>query len=341
MRKLLTMIMAMVLMTGMMAVFAEDSAYTASVSGGALHLRKEADKKSGSLGRYRSGTVVVLLADGDEFVKVKTPDGKTGYMMKEFLEIKNGLPPKEVVTPTPAPTPDMTRQNALERGIDPNKPMIALTFDDGPMPESERVLNALAQYDAKATFFILGKNIEGNEAVLRRMVEEGHQVGAHSWSHPNLTKISQSAVMSQMTRTMDKVKEITGYDITMMRPPYGALHRISRRPMIELNLPVILWSIDSLDWKTRNAGSTVREILNQAQNGAIVLCHDVWDSTGAAMETLIPQLMEKGYQLVTVAEMMSFRSEPLKPGNEYGFLDVKKIEPGITLPVSTVTPKPQ
>ena len=341
MRKLFTMMMVLVMMTGIIAVFAEDSNLTASVSGGALHLRKEADKKSASLGRYRSGTVVVLLTDGDEFIKVRTPDGKTGYMMKEFLEIKNGLPPKEEATPTPAPKPNMTRQNALERGIDPNKPMIALTFDDGPMPESERVLNALAKYDAKATFFILGKNIAGNEAILKRIVEEGHQVGAHSWSHPNFTKISQSSVMSQMTRTMDKVKEITGYDITMMRPPYGALHRISRRAMVDLNLPVILWSIDSLDWKTRSADNTIKEILAQAKNGSIVLCHDIWNSTGAAMETLIPQLIERGYQLVTVEEMMSFRREPLKPGYEYGFLDINKIEPGITPLVSVVTPKPE
>lgn len=341
MKRLFAVFLAAVLLIPAVLILAEEAAFTGVVSGGALHLRKEANQKSASLGRYRSGTEVILLADGDEFVKVQTPDGLKGYMMKEFLEIKNGLPPREVVTPTPAPTPDPARQQALERGIDPNKPMIALTFDDGPMPESEKVLDALQKYGARATFFILGKNIAGNEAVLKRMVEEGHQVGAHSWSHPNFTEISQSAVMSQMTRTMGKVKEITGYDITMMRPPYGALHRISRRPMIELGLPVILWSIDSLDWKTRSASNTVNQILSQAKNGAIVLCHDVWESTGAAMDSLIPQLMEKGYQFVTVAEMMSFRNEPLKPGNEYGFLDIGKIEPGLTPAQPETTPGPQ
>ncbi len=341
MKRLVSLFLAAVMLLSILPIMAEEGPFTAKVAGGALHLRKEADKKAASLGRYRSGTEVTLLADAGEFVKVKTPDGKTGYMMKEFLDIKDGLPPLEVVTPTPAPTPDLTRQHALERGIDPNKPMIALTFDDGPMPESERVLNALQQNGARATFFILGKNIEGNEKVLKRMVDEGHQVGAHSWSHPNFTEISQSAVLSQMTRTMNKVKEITGYDITMMRPPYGALHRISRRPMVELGLPVILWSIDSLDWKTRSASKTVNEIVSQAKNGAIVLCHDVWESTGAAMETLLPQLMEKGYQFVTVAEMMSFRNEPLKPGNEYGHLDIAKIVPGLTPIPVVVTPKPE
>ncbi len=341
MKRLLWILLAAALLVSMMSLASAQETYTAVVSGGALHLRKTADKKADSLGRYKSGTQVTLLSDAGEFIKVTTPDGKTGYMMKEFLDIKNGLPPLEVVTPTPAPTPDLTRQQALERGIDPSKPMLALTFDDGPMPESERVLNALAQYGARATFFVLGKNIAGNEAVLKRMVDEGHQVGAHSWSHPNFTKISQSAVQSQMERTINKVAEITGYQIHMMRPPYGALHRISRRPMIDLGLPVILWSVDSLDWKTRSASSTVNEILSQAKNGAIVLCHDVWESTGAAMETLLPALIDKGYQLVTVEEMMSFRKEPLKPGNEYGFLDIGKIEPGITPLITTVTPKPQ
>jgi peptidoglycan/xylan/chitin deacetylase (PgdA/CDA1 family) len=280
-----------------------------------------------------------VLADGEIFCRVRTPDGREGYMMKEYLEFENGLPPREVITPSPAPTPDLTRQNALARGVDPNKPMLALTFDDGPHPDSLLVVEALEAHGARGTFFVLGKNIQGNEEVLRRIAQGGHQIGAHTWSHPNLREISQSAVRSQITRTMDKIQEVTGQTVTMLRPPYGALNRLSRRTVTELGLPVILWSVDSLDWKTRSASKTIDTILSQAQNGAIILCHDVWDSTGRAMQTLVPALIEKGYQLVTVAEMMSFRNEPLKPGWEYSFLDTAKIEPGLT-PMPQHTPAP-
>ncbi len=318
---------------------AEDVSYTALVRGGALHLRAKPDKGSLSLGRYPSGTRVRVLADGDVFCRVRTDEGNEGYMMKEFLSFENGLPPMEIVTPAPEPTPDPTRLRALERGVDPNRPMIALTFDDGPQPQTLKVLEILEKYGARATFFILGKNIKGNEEILKRASEGGHQLGAHSWSHPNLNEISESAVRSQMTRTMDRIFEITGQQVVMMRPPYGTSNRLSRRPLTDLGLPLILWSVDSLDWKTRSASKTVSTILDGAVNGAIILCHDVWEETGAAMETVIPKLIQRGYQLVTVAEMMAFRAEPLRPGWEYSFLDVNKIQPGIT-PLPHTTPAP-
>lgn len=314
--------------------------YTAKVSGGALHLREKPDQSASSLGRYRSGTQVEVLADGETFVRVKTPDGLEGYMMKEYLSFNNGLPPMEVITPSPAPNQDPTRQHALARGIDPNKPMLALTFDDGPMPESLAVLAALNKYDAKGTFFILGKNIAGNEEILQQIANSGHQLAAHSWSHPNFTNISQSAVRSQTQRTMDKVLELTGQTVTMMRPPFGASNRLSRRPLADMGLPLILWSVDSLDWKTRSASKTAQAIREGAANGAIILCHDVWASTGQALEMVLPELIERGFQLVTVAEMMSFRQEPLNPGWEYSYLDVSKIEPDITPQPVNPSPAP-
>ena len=326
----------MLVLSALPALANED--YPAKVVKGPLHLRAKPDKSARSLGRYKKGTVVYALADGEEYCRVKTKDGKEGYMMKEFLAFEQGLPPMEA--PEPEPTPDPTRENALARGIDPNKPMIALTFDDGPQPDSLIVLEALNAHGAKGTFFVLGRNIAGNEAVLKKIAESGHQIASHSWSHPNFRDISDSAVRSQMERSMEKILEVTGQAVTMMRPPYGATDRNSRRPLAQLNLPIILWSIDSLDWKTRSASATVNTILNQAHNGAIVLCHDVWNTTGEAMKEVVPRLMERGFQLVTVAEMMSFRKEPLKPGWEYKHLDPKNID-GEIQPLHQSTPEPE
>lgn len=317
------------------ALASED--YPARVAKGPLHLRKRPEKSAPSLGRYKGGTVVYVQADGEVFCRVVTQDGKEGYMMKEYLTFEKGLPPMEAL---PTPTPDLTREQALARGIDPNKPMIALTFDDGPQPDSLIVLEALNAHGVKGTFFVLGKNIAGNEDVLRKIAEGGHQIASHSWSHPNFREISESAVLSQMERSMEKIQEVTGQQVTMMRPPYGATNRTSRRPLVQLDLPIILWSIDSLDWKTRSTSATVNTIVSQATNGAIVLCHDVWNTTGEAMKEVVPALIAKGFQLVTVAEMMSFRKDPIKPGWEYSHLDPKNIETDLT-PAPQSTPEPE
>lgn len=313
--------------------------YIALVKGGALHLRERADILSPSLGRYPSGTQVEIRNNGEEFCQVKTPDGKEGHMMKAFLTFKNGLPPLEAAVPTPLPTPDLTRQKALDRGIDPGKPLLALTFDDGPQPETLKVLDSLEKYGARGTFFVLGRNIAGNEEILKRMAEAGHQIGSHSWSHSNFTLLSESAVRSEMTRTMDKILEVTGQKVTMMRPPYGATNRLSRRPLAELNLPIILWSVDSLDWQTRSTSKTISVIRSKATNGAIILCHDIWVSTAKALDKVIPDLIAAGYQLVTVEEMMSFRKQPLNPGWEYSHLDPEKIEIGL-IPMPPMETKP-
>ncbi|HSK67706.1 MAG TPA: polysaccharide deacetylase family protein [Candidatus Limnocylindria bacterium] len=308
---------------------ADAASCAAVINGGQLHLRAKPEKDAPSLGRYPSGTRLTVLYDGDTFCRVRTPDGKEGYMMKEFLSFEGALPGAEPPAPTPAP--DLSRRQALARGIDPDKPMLALTFDDGPQPESLRVLNALNAHGARATFFILGRNIEGNEYVLAKIAEGGHELATHSWSHPNLTEISESAVRSQMTRTMDKILEVTGQQVRLMRPPYGAADRLSRRVLADLGLPVILWGVDSLDWKTRSARATAKTILKEARDGAIILCHDIWASTGEAMEAVVPELIRRGFQLVTVSEMMSFRDEPLRPGWEYSHFDRARLDPGLAL----------
>lgn len=330
--RILSLFLALVMLLGPAApvrLFAEGE-FTATVTGGALRLRQKPDDHSRVLGRYKSGTEVVLLADGERYCRVRTPDRKEGYMMKSFLDIKNGLPPMEEAGGAPEPAGlaaalAQVQKDALARGIDPARPMLALTFDDGPSPVTPEILDALKANGARATFFILGRNIAGHEATLRRTAEEGHELANHSWSHPHLTDISDSAVRGQMTRTSDKIEEITGKRPIMMRPPFGSTNRLSRRVLVELDLPVILWAIDTLDWKTKSASKTASAILKGAGNGAIILCHDTWPSTARALETALPQLIAKGYQLVTVSEMMSFREEPIKAGWEYSHLDPKKI----------------
>ncbi len=330
--RVLSLALALIIISGLImpVALAQAGEFTATVTGGALRLRQKPDDNAKVLGRYKSGTVVTALADGERYCRVRTPDGKEGYMMKEFLTFTGGLPPMEDPAALPEPAGlaaslAKVREAALARGVDPTKPMLALTFDDGPSPVTPEILDTLKAHGARATFFILGKNIAGQEAILKRTAEEGHELANHSWSHPHLTKISDSAVRSQITRTSDKIQEVTGQTVITMRPPFGALNRLSRRVIADMDLPVILWGIDTLDWKTKSASKTVSAMMQGAGNGVIILCHDTWPSTAKAMETAVPQLVAKGFQLVTVSEMMSFREEPIKAGWEYSHLDPKKI----------------
>ena len=217
--------------------------------------------------------------------------------------------------------------NSKIRKIDPSKPMIALTFDDGPSEHTLRILRALAKYDARATFCVQGYNVETYPEIVKMAVAYGNEIASHTWSHPNLTEISASRVRSQLTRTNDIVAQVAdGYRIKVLRPPYGDTNKTVRNICAEMDMIIAHWQIDTLDWEHRNANKTYKNIVNQAKPGAIVLCHDIYENTAIAAEKAIPELIEKGYQLVTVSELMSFHKDGAKPGTVYSHLDPKNIK---------------
>ncbi len=156
-----------------------------------------------------------------------------------------------------------------------NKKVVALTFDDGPNPTTTtQALDTLAKYGVKATFFVLGKNIAGNENLLKRMKSEseGHVVGNHSWSHPVLSQLSLEDAKKQITDTEDLLTQVLGSSSKLMRPPYGAITDDIRN---SLDLSFIMWDVDSLDWKSKNETAILTEIQRQVRNGSIVLMHDI------------------------------------------------------------------
>ncbi|NLW20382.1 MAG: polysaccharide deacetylase family protein [Clostridiales bacterium] len=334
-KKLFALMLCALLMLSPTALGEADGpALSGTVAKGPLHLRARPDIKANSLGRYATGEPVELLAQSGDFLKVRTGDGREGYMMTKFLNTPDGLPPLKEHELPGAPVDlvallQQTRAAALARGINPQQPMLALTFDDGPQPETLETLAALSNHGARATFFILGKNIAGHEDILRQVAEDGHELAVHAWHHSDFTKISQSAVGRQISRTQDKILELTGQQASLVRPPYGAINRLVRQPITGLGLPIILWNVDSLDWKTRSASSTASTLLQKAAPGAIVLMHDVWKSTAQALETALPKLMAQGYQLVTVSELMSFRAEALVAGREYSHLAADSMDPAL------------
>lgn len=201
-----------------------------------------------------------------------------------------------------------------ENKIDPSRPVIALTFDDGPGDRTGELLDQLEKYDAKATFFMLGQKVSSYPDEIKKMKEIGCELGNHSYDHPNLAKLGADGVKKQIGDTNSKIQAIVGEGASVMRPPYGA---ISATLKANAGMPLILWNIDTLDWKTRNAKATVDMVMENAKDGDIILMHDIHtESVDAAIE-LIPKLMEKGYQLVTVSELAAYKNVTLENGEKY------------------------
>lgn len=211
------------------------------------------------------------------------------------------------------------RDKIAIKAIDPDKPMVALTFDDGPYPKtSNRILDCLEKYDVTATFFELGQNVANYPEVIKREAQLGMEIGSHSWSHPNLKKLSAKKVKAQVDKTNRALEKACGQPAAVFRPPYGnsckALEKYAQAP-------IVLWSVDTLDWKSRKAKS-VMKVMKGIKNldGRVVLMHSIYDSTAEAVEKMVPWLLKKGYQLVSVSELLEYRyNETPKNGKLYGY----------------------
>jgi peptidoglycan/xylan/chitin deacetylase (PgdA/CDA1 family) len=193
------------------------------------------------------------------------------------------------------------------------KPMIALTFDDGPGPYTKRLVKALDKYHAKATFFVVGSRIEDNKKVLKYTARHGHQIGNHTWNHPKLTLYGSQTIFNQLDRTNRKIKQVTGEYPHVMRPPYGSYNDMVRQ---QAKMPVILWNVDTLDWKHRNPKMTQQYIWNGAKSGAIILMHDIHEPTVKAVEQILPKLTKK-YRLVTLDKLAKAKKKKLQKGKIY------------------------
>lgn len=198
--------------------------------------------------------------------------------------------------------------------IDPDKPMVALTFDDGPGKRTSELLDMLEEYSAHATFFVLGTNVERYPDEIKKMQEIGCEVGNHSYSHEDLSKLKKKGLKKQVNKTNELIKDITGYGVLLVRPPYGAISETMKKQMEQ---PMILWNIDTLDWKTRDAKKTIEAVMTDVKDGDIILMHDIHSETIDAAMKLIPKLQEEGYQLVTVSEMAAAKGINLEAGEKY------------------------
>lgn len=210
-------------------------------------------------------------------------------------------PPKTPATPKPAPKPTPTQPAA---GPDCDKlKCIALTYDDGPFPDTSRLTEVMRQEKVRATFFMLGQNVVRYPQTVKDVVATGSELANHSWNHASLPGLGTDAMRSQLRRTNQAIKEVAGIEVTLMRPPYGATNQRLDDVCRELGLAEIYWNVDTLDWKYSDSDRLIDYVLGHAARDKVVLMHDIHGSTVDASQAIFRGLKKRGYTLVTVTEL--------------------------------------
>ena len=202
----------------------------------------------------------------------------------------------------------------IRTDLDASKPMVAFTFDDGPnKPTTNRILKVLEKNKCSATFFIVADRTKSkdNANCIKRMVKNGFQLGNHTYDHSHY---GSDVTIQDITKCADQLNKICGYGPTAFRPTGGYMSKVIKK---NCAAPIILWSIDTEDWKSRNADKIYHKILNEVKDGGIVLLHDIYPSTAEAIEHVIPKLIKNGYQVVNVAELAYYKGKNLENGKIY------------------------
>lgn len=194
---------------------------------------------------------------------------------------------------------------------------IALTFDDGPSEHTTRILNSLQLNGGRVSFFVMGNRVEEYRSKIFRATQMGSEVICHAWTHEHLIELPKKDIRRQIFNTKKAIAAVTGTVIPLFRPPYGEYDEKVEKVAKRFGLSMVCWSLDSKDYESRDADKIYTTIMNQAQDGDIVLCHDIYDTTAEAMSRVIPDLEARGFELVTVTELLRAKFGTLEPGKMY------------------------
>lgn len=207
------------------------------------------------------------------------------------------------------------KQGSVAAGAESGKKYIALTFDDGPYtPVTNKILDVLADNNAKATFFIVGNRAELYPESVKRAYQMGCEIGNHTYSHADLCSKSHATIQKELRMCSHVIYNITGAGEKLFRPTGGKNDSTLR---CDAHMPLILWSVDTMDWSHQNSKKTVKHVLDNVCDGSIILMHDLIPSTADACRELVPELKKRGYELVTVSELMEINGITMTPGEKY------------------------
>lgn len=220
---------------------------------------------------------------------------KQTNIAKVTLEINNPAYYKETKTKE-----IKKKKSASVKIIDPKKPVVALTFDDGPSKYTEEIINILKSYNVNATFFILGNKVDAYQDTLRKSIENQNELGNHSYNHKWLSKLSVGDLTYQMDKTQEIIKEKLNYTPKYLRPTYGS---VTNRIRKNTNLEIVLWTVDTKDWKYHDTNKIIEQATTNIKDEDIILMHDIFDRTRDSLKTIIPKLLDQGFQFVTISEL--------------------------------------
>lgn len=204
----------------------------------------------------------------------------------------------------------------INRKIDKSKRMIALTFDDGPNYNTSKIIDVLNKYDIKATFFVLGSRAINNKDILKKMADSGMEIGNHTYNHLLLTKYDENKIRSEIEDTSEVIYSATKKKPKLLRPSYGSVNNKIKKVA---NMPIIIWDIDTLDWKYHNSKRITSRVVNKVRDGDIILMHDIYSASLNALSNIIPILQDNGYEFVTIDELFYYKGISLENGKVYGY----------------------
>ena len=204
----------------------------------------------------------------------------------------------------------------INRKIDKSKKMIALTFDDGPNYNTSKVIDVLNKYDIRATFFVLGSRAINNKNILKKMADSGMEIGNHTYNHLLLTKYDENKIRSEIEDTSEVIYSATKKRPKLLRPSYGSVNNKIKKVA---NMPIIIWDIDTLDWKYHNSKRITSRVVNKVRDGDIILMHDIYSASLNALSNIIPILQDNGYEFVTIDELFYYKGISLENSKVYGY----------------------
>ena len=279
--------------------------------------REQGDSRS--IGIMMSATVVlgiVIIAMAVQLVRLNRQGEQDKAQVKTEASVDQKKNDKKAAEPSEAKEPEETKVPVehIRKNLDPDKPMVALTFDDGPYDRvTNRIVKALAKHDSRATFFVVGNRVERYADTMKNAYQKGNQIATHTLDHGDRSKMKKKQIRRELKRAFRVMKKINGENPTMLRPPYGNVNDKMRQT---IQIPMIYWSVDTEDWASRNKAKILKRC-KSIKDGDIALMHDLYPSTAAAVEKLVPKLCKKGFQLVTVEELFYYKGIDAKGGKVY------------------------
>ena len=255
--------------------------------------------------------------------------------LAEDAKLQDNPLAKRLNNPSSMPTVPPAGAKISYSQVNITQPVLAMTFDDGPHPSlTPKLLDILKERNIKCTFFVIGKNAKMYPKIIQRMIAEGHEVANHTWTHCSLTSRSDAQIRSELQQSEDALVAAANYRPHLIRPPYGAINtRVKQFMFSEFGYSTIMWSVDPQDWRRPGVSVVTSRLVNGARPGSIMLAHDIHPPTIQAMPSMFDQLLAKGYQFVTVSQLMNMEKANMPVG--------VVIRPAVPLDDKDPTPLPQ